>query len=100
MLFTLLTHPENGRPFANVPYSLLKNGAKVDDGITGDLGQIAVEHKTGSRDYQVELPNGDIYDLVALPKLASPQAPEYLEQSLSNTGERALDGSTDSRERL
>jgi len=100
LVFTLLTHPKNGRPFANVPYSLLKNGTKVEDGITDDLGQIAVEHKTGTRDYQVELPNGEIYDLSAVPEFAPPQAPEYLEQSLSNKGARALDGSTDSRKHL
>ncbi|MEW7848107.1 type VI secretion system tip protein TssI/VgrG [Massilia aurea] len=100
LVFTLLTHPENGRPFANVPYSLLKNGTKIEDGITDDLGQIAIEHTAGTRDYQVELPNGEIYDLAALPQSAPPASPEYLEQTLSSAGARALDGSTDSREHL
>jgi len=100
LLFSLQTHPVNGRPFANVPYSLFKGETKVRDGITDDLGLIAVEHKAGQADYRVELPNGEIYALAAVPQPASAKAPDHREQALSNMGARAIDGSTDSREHL
>ncbi len=100
LLFSLQTHPENGRPFANVPYSLFKGEAKVRDGITDDMGLIAVEHQAGPADYRVELPNGEIYALAAVPQPAPAKAPSHREQVLSNMGARAIDGSTDSREHL
>jgi len=59
LLFMLQTHPENGRPFANVPYTLYKNGSQVDEGITDDLGRIAIEHMGGTPGYTVELANGE-----------------------------------------
>lgn len=100
LLFALQTHPDNGRPFANVPYSLFKGEAKVRDGITDDMGLIAVEHEAGPADYRVELPNGEIYALAAVPQPASAKTPSHREQALSNRGARAIDGSTDSREHL
>ncbi len=100
LLFMLQTHPVNGRPFANVPYSLFKGETKVRDGITDDMGLIAVEHEAGPADYRVELPNGEIYALAAVPQPAPAKAPSHREQALSNMGARAIDGSTDSREHL
>lgn len=100
LLFALQTHPDNGRPFANVPYSLFKGEAKVRDGITDDMGLIAVEHEAGPADYRVELPNGEIYALAAVPQPAPAKTPSHREQALSNRGARAIDGSTDSREHL
>jgi type VI secretion system secreted protein VgrG len=100
LLFMLQTHPVNGRPFANVPYSLFKGETKVRDGITDDMGLIAVEHKAGLADYRVELPNGEIYALAAVPQPAPAKAPNHREQALSNMGARAIDGSTESREHL
>ncbi|GGC21619.1 type VI secretion system Vgr family protein [Pseudoduganella buxea] len=100
LLFALQTHKDNGRPFANVPYSLFKGDTKVRDGITDDMGMVAVEHKAGPADYRVELPNGEVYALAAVPQPAPADAPAHREQVLSNMGARALDGSTDSREYL
>lgn len=100
LLFSLQTHPINGRPFANVPYSLFKGETKVRDGITDDMGLIAVEHEAGPADYRVELPNGEIYALAAVPQPAPAKTPNHREQALSNIGSRAIDGSTDSREHL
>jgi len=97
LLFMLQTHSENGRPFANVPYSLFKGETKIRDGITDDMGLVVVEHKAGPADYRVELSNGEVYALAAVPQPAPPQAPSHLEQTLSNIGARAIDGSTDSR---
>ncbi|WP_305825713.1 hypothetical protein, partial [Massilia brevitalea] len=93
----LQTHAGSGRPFANVPYSLFKGETKVRDGITDDMGLIEVEHKAGAADYRVELPNGEVYALAAVPQPAPPQAPNHREQTLSNMGARAIEGSTDSR---
>jgi type VI secretion system secreted protein VgrG len=100
LLFSLQTHSDNGRPFANVPYSLFKGETKVRDGITDDMGLIAVEHEAGPADYRVELPNGEIYALAAVPQPAPAKTPTHREQALSNIGARAIDGSTDSREHL
>jgi len=100
LLFSLQTHPVNGRPFANVPYSLFKGETKVRDGITDDMGLIAVEHEAGPADYRVEFPNGEIYALAAVPQPAPAKAPNHREQALSNMGARAIDGSTESREHL
>lgn len=97
LLFMLQTHAGSGRPFANVPYSLFKGETKVRDGITDDLGLIAVEHEAGPADYRVELPNGEVYALAAVTQPAPPQAPSHREQTLSNLGARAIDGSTESR---
>jgi type VI secretion system secreted protein VgrG len=97
LLFMLQTHAGSGRPFANVPYSLFKGETKVRDGITDDMGMIAVEHKAGPADYRVELPNGEVYALAAVPQPAPPQSPNHREQTLSNMGARAIEGSTDSR---
>jgi len=98
LLFSLQTLAVNGRPLANVPYSLFKGETKVMDGITDDLGLIVVEHKAGPADYRVEFPNGEIYALAAVPEPAPSKAPSHREQVLSNRGARAIDGSTDSRE--
>jgi type VI secretion system secreted protein VgrG len=100
LVFMLQTHSVNGRPFANVPYSLFKGETKVRDGITDDMGLIEVEHKAGPADYRVELPNGEVYALAAVPQPAHTQSPSHREQALSNMGARAIDGSTDSREHL
>lgn len=100
LLFSLQTHPVNGRPFANVPYSLFKGETKVRDGITDDMGLIEVEHEAGPADYRVELSNGEIYALAAVPQPAPAKSPNHREQVLSNMGARAIDGSTDSREHL
>ena len=100
LVFSLQTHSVNGRPLANVPYSLFKGEDKVMDGITDDMGLIAIDHKAGPADYRVELPNGEIYALAAVPQPAPAKAPSHREQALSNMGARAIDGSTDSREYL
>jgi type VI secretion system secreted protein VgrG len=97
LLFMLQTHPESGRPFANVPYTLYKNGSQVDEGITDDLGRIAIEHTDGTPGYTVELANGEKFDLKAWEKFDPKDKALHSEQMLSNQGARSLDGSTDGR---
>lgn len=97
LLFMLQTHPGSGRPFANVPYALYKNGSQVDEGITDDLGRIAIEHASGTRGYTVELANGDKFDLKAWEKFDPKDKALHREQLLSNEGARALDGSAEGR---
>jgi type VI secretion system secreted protein VgrG len=96
LVFTLHS-TAGGRAWSNVPYTLLKGGAKVEDGITDDLGRIAVEHHTGPADYQVQLPNGHVYDLTAVPQFAPAGSEAHREQTLSNAGARAIEGTTASR---
>jgi type VI secretion system secreted protein VgrG len=93
LVFTLQTHPESGRPFSNVPYVLYKNGSQIDDGITDDLGRIAIEHARGTQGYTVELANGEKYDLKPWEKFDPKDKALHSEQILSNQGARALDGS-------
>ena len=97
LVFTLQTHPENGRPFANVPYTLYKNGSAVDEGITDDLGRIAIEHTSGAPGYTVELANGEKFELTTWKKFDPQDKTLYSEQTLSSQGARALDGSTEGR---
>jgi type VI secretion system secreted protein VgrG len=97
LLFMLQTHAESGRPFANVPYTLYKNGSQVDEGITDDLGRIAIEHTRGTPGYTVELGNGEKFDLKAWEKFDPKDKALHNEQVLSNQGARAFDDSTDGR---
>ena len=97
LLFMLQTHSGSGRPFANVPYALYKNGSQVDEGITDDLGRIAIEHASGTQGYTVELANGDKFDLKAWEKFDPKDKALHSEQLLSNQGARSLDGSAEGR---
>jgi type VI secretion system secreted protein VgrG len=94
LVFALQSHPEGGRPFANVPYTLYKNGSPLGEGITDDLGRIAIEHQSGTPAYTVELANGEKYDLKTWMKFDPKDKAMHSEQILSNRGARALDGST------
>jgi type VI secretion system secreted protein VgrG len=97
LVFTLQTHPENGRPFANVPYTLYKNGSPLDEGITDDLGRIAIEHQSGTPGYTVELANGEKFELKTWSQFDPKDKALHSEQTLSNRGARALDGTTEGR---
>lgn len=97
LIFMLQTHPESGRPFANVPYTLYKNGSQVDEGITDDLGRIAIEHTGGTPGYTVELGNGEKFDLKAWEKFDPKDKALHSEQVLSNQGARAFDDSAEGR---
>ena len=96
LVFTLHSTAD-GRAWSNIPYTLLKGGAKVEDGITDDLGRIAVEHHAGPANYQVQLPNGHVYDLAAVPQFEPAGSEAHREQTLSNAGARAIEGTTASR---
>lgn len=97
LLFMLQTHFESGRPFANVPYTLYKNGSQVDEGITDDIGRIAIEHTSGTPGYSVELANGEKFELKAWKKFDPKNKALHSEQLLSNQGARALDDSAEGR---
>ncbi len=97
LLFTLQTHHAGGRPFANIAYTLFKDGSQVDEGITDDLGRIAIEHAVGTKGYTVELATGEKFDLKAWEKFDPQDKAQHQEQVLSNGGARALDGATEGR---
>ena len=97
LLFMLQTHPENGRPLANVAYTLYKNGSSAGEGITDDLGRIAIKHTSGTPGYTVELANGEKFDLAAWEKFDPKDNALHSEQMLSNQGARSLDGSAQGR---
>ncbi|UVW28741.1 type VI secretion system Vgr family protein [Massilia sp. H6] len=97
LLFMLQMHSGSGRPFANVAYTLYKNGSPVEEGISDDLGRIAIDHASGTQGYTVELANGDKFDLKAWEKFDSADKTLYSEQLLSSEGARALDGSAQGR---
>jgi len=97
LLFMLQTHSQNGRPFANVPYTLFKNGSRVDEGISDDLGRIAIDHIAGTPAYTVELANGEKFDLKVSTRFDPQDKAVHTEQILSNQGARSLDGSADGR---
>jgi type VI secretion system secreted protein VgrG len=97
MILTLQTHSGNARVFGNIAYILYKNGSQVDEGITDDLGRIAIEHAIGTPAYTVELANGERFDLSACKKFDPKDQTLHNEQAMSNQGARAFDGSTDGR---
>ena len=97
LFFTLQANPDDGRPFANVSYTVYKNGSVLSEGITDDLGQIAIEHQRGTPAYTVELANGEKFELKASPKFDPESGALHKEQTLSSQGARAFDGSADGR---
>lgn len=100
LVFMVQSHPDIGFPFANVPYTLCKNGAAVNEGITDDLGRIAIEHISGTPGYTVELANGEKFELKAWKKFDPLDKAMHREQTLSNQGVRALDGATEGRNHI
>jgi type VI secretion system secreted protein VgrG len=97
LVFTLHGKRDNGLPFANVAYTLYKNGSPVEEGITDDLGRIAIEHKSGTPEYAIELANGEMFELKAWTQFDTKNKTQHSEQTLANRGARSLDGSTESR---
>uniref|UniRef100_UPI003917F3E1 hypothetical protein n=1 Tax=Massilia sp. TaxID=1882437 RepID=UPI003917F3E1 len=69
----------------------------VDEGITDDLGSIAIDHARGTPCYTVELANGEKFDLKAWEKFDPKDKALHSEQILSNGGSRSLDGSAEGR---
>jgi type VI secretion system secreted protein VgrG len=88
---TLQPHAD-GRPYAFVPYTLFKGGAKVEDGLSDEYGRILVEHEDGTPQYTIKLPNGEEFALKANAAMAGK------DQLLSNAGLRALRDTPESRE--
>jgi len=97
LVFALQTNPASGRPFASVPYTLYKSGSPVEEGITDELGRIAIMHASGTQEYTVELANGEKFDLKAWEKFDPKNKALHSEQLLSSQGARALDGSPEGR---
>ncbi|WP_332877053.1 type VI secretion system Vgr family protein [Massilia sp. S19_KUP03_FR1] len=97
LAFTLQANPDDGRPFAHVPYIVFKNGSPHGEGITDDLGGLTIDHQPGTPAYTVELANGEKFDLKAWPNFDPANKALHQEQTLSNQGERAFDGSPEGR---
>jgi len=91
MHFAVPTHPENGQPYALHGYTLFKDGAKVDEGITDRFGKVLIEHTSGSG-YSVKLDNGAEYDIEIHDSFQSGQTLAAAEQHLSAAGYRGVEG--------
>jgi type VI secretion system secreted protein VgrG len=93
---TLQAHPGGGQ-YANVPYTLYKGDAKIEDGITDEHGRILIDHEDGTPEYHVVLGAGECFALKVSPRFADHGKDVHEEQRLSNAGWRALDTTTDGR---
>ena len=87
---TLQSHV-GGKECASVPYSLFKDGVKIEDGLTDDFGRVVIEHTDGTPEYTVKLANGEEISLRASARI------EHPDPSLSNQGMRALHDTPESR---
>jgi len=85
--------------FAGQPYTLLKNGAEINNGLFDEYGRVTIDKAEKGATYQVRLHNGTLYDMpVARDSIESdPEKPEYYEQQLSNKGYRADGQDADKR---
>lgn len=94
LAFTLLSHPAGGRPFADEPYTLYKDGAKVEDGVTDSHGRLVIkDHPPGAGNYLVRLSNGHEIELPVK------EALDALDDQLAAQGFRAAQDDTDDRQR-
>lgn len=82
-----------GARYADVPYELYQDGAKIKEGLTDQWGRIVIAHQDGTPGYQIKLANGETFSLSVSPQFDGRQD----EQNLSNLGQRALDDTTEGR---
>jgi type VI secretion system secreted protein VgrG len=82
--------------FAHQPYTLYKNGAKVDHGVLDAHAQVTLDKAEKGATYKVELTNGTVHDVpVAQDRMESDSAKQaHAEHHLSNQGYRADGEST------
>lgn len=91
--FVLRSHPEDGRPVATEPYTLYKDGAEVEKGVTDAQGRVFIaDHKPGTGAYKVKLSNGNEFELPVIARL------EATDQQLSAKGYRAAQGDPKDRQ--
>jgi type VI secretion system secreted protein VgrG len=85
--------------FAGQPYTLLKNGAEIKNGLFDDYGRLTIDKAEKGARYQVKLFNGTKFDIpVVQHQLESDKAkPDYNEHQLSNKGYRADGQGADKR---
>ncbi|MDP9603233.1 UNVERIFIED_ORG: type VI secretion system secreted protein VgrG [Variovorax paradoxus] len=92
LMFTLRSHPTDGRVFSDEPYTLYKNGAKVEDGVTNEHGQLVIKnHQKGTPKYTVLLTNGHEFELPVKDRL------EATDDKLAARGFRAAQGEAKDR---
>ena len=92
---TIQAHADGGQ-YANVPYTLYKGDAEVEQGLTDEFGRILIAHQDGTPRYRVVLGNGEEFSLQASARF-DPNAAPGGEQTLSNRGLRALDDTAGGR---
>lgn len=97
LLHALQGHLDEGRHYANTPYTVLNDGSTVAEGITDELGRVPIAHLDGTKQYQVVLANGEEFTLQVSPCFTPAATPDGDEQTLSNEGLRALAATTESR---
>jgi type VI secretion system secreted protein VgrG len=91
--FTLRSHPEDGRPVATEPYTLYRDGAEVEKGVTDAQGRVFIaDHKPGTGAYKVKLSNGNEFELPVTARL------EGADQQLGAKGYRAAQGDPKDRQ--
>ncbi|MFZ3289447.1 MAG: type VI secretion system tip protein TssI/VgrG, partial [Telluria sp.] len=93
---TLQAHGMGGGQYSNVPYTLYKGDAKIEDSVTDEFGRIAITHENGTPLYRVILGNGEEFALHVSPRFAD-AGDSHNDQKLSNQGLRALDDTANGR---
>ena len=85
--FNLSSHAVDGQAFRHEPYTLFKDGAPVQRGVTDALGQLFVDdHVEGTSRYQVRFGVGTTFDLHVRDALD----PTSSAAQLSNQGFRSV----------
>ncbi|MGU0812248.1 DUF2345 domain-containing protein, partial [Pseudomonas aeruginosa] len=88
MKFSLATLPGSPPRYAGEPFTLLADGAPLQEGVLDETGGLRWEHKEGTQKYTVELVTGQRFDIDAQDSFADdPQTRE--QQTLSNLGFRS-----------
>jgi type VI secretion system secreted protein VgrG len=94
LLVVLTSHAIGGTPVANMPYTLYKDGAEIDKGVTDELGQVLIKnHKEGTQKYKVKLFNGHEIELSVKPSLGTD------DERLAVRGFQARQGKPEDRKR-
>ena len=83
--FALGSLPQQMVNFAGEPYKLFADGALLRKGQADDDGAVMWEHKEGTKQYQIELTSGHVYEVDALQAFADGPA-----NRAANKGYRAF----------
>ncbi|HCF3623446.1 TPA: type VI secretion system tip protein VgrG [Pseudomonas aeruginosa] len=88
MKFSLATLPGHPPRYAGEPFTLLADGAPLQEGVLNESGGLRWEHKEGTQKYTVELVTGQRFDIDAQENFADDKQTRE-QQKLSNLGFRS-----------